>query len=569
MPSQVLELSANVDCYELHDSPSSTNEVSSVPSEVLELSANFDCYELHDSPSSTNEVSSVPSEVLELSANVDCYELHDSPSSTNEVSSVPSEILESSANPSCSTDIYELSSANEPTNVPPEVLLESLSLVDSTVYVINSEDMEYMYGMISIGVLNKLNEKKSNTDVLFNTLYQYLRESLFNDDRLISSIYKYLGFRRDRFILRLNRFSNGILSLRGKTRMTLQQKQLIHDAWVGNSQVTVDRRNGRDMVSIPKSKYDKLYSSIETEKLVETTNKRGKPIIKALRCIATISVRDLVKKLKDSGHNFSYGSVINYRPFFIGVATEREKLECLCKVYFNMRLLFDTLMHVVKDGNMQGFKSITAYLTSSKSSKFSPSGYTALDCITGQCIICRGILAPHTYQFADGKVVKYYQFETIKTTRKLKDGSTKESKRTERVEYESSVMECQEKLYAVGKTYLIHRYDVEHDKYIWPKILAKANTCGEVITHRDYSENIQEKPKLEIQSMHFSKKSFTLQCTVIHNSIDPKENIYAYHFSDIMKHDWCHSKCVEVDIVENFLPEQSIIRKKTDNCSTR
>ena len=242
--------------------------------------------------------------------------------------------------------------------------------------------------------------------------------------------------------------------------MTLQQKQLIHDAWVGSSQVTVDRRNGRDMVSIPKAKYDKLYSGIETEKLVETTNKRGKIIIKALRRIATISVRDLVKKLKD-------GSVINYRPLFIGVATEREKLECLCKVCYNMRLLFDTLMHVVKVGNMQVFKSITAYLTSGKSCKFSPSGYAALDCITGQCTICRGILAPHTYQFADGKVVKYYQFETIKTTRKLKDGSTKESKRTERVEYESSVMECQAKLNAAGKTYLIHRYDVEHDKYIY------------------------------------------------------------------------------------------------------
>ena len=36
-----------------------------------------------------------------------------------------------------------------------------------------------------------------------------------------------------------------------------------------------------------------------------------------------------------------------------------------------------------------------------------------------------------------------------------------------------------------------------------------------------------------------------------------------------MKYDWCHSKCVEVDIVENVLPEQSIIRKKTDNCSTQ
>ena len=89
---------------------------------------------------------------------------------------------------------------------------------------LSEDDTEYMYRLLSIGLLNKLNEKKGNTDVLLSTLHEYLSESLFNDDRLISCVIKYLGFRRYRFLLRLNRFANGIRSLRGKTRLQNRSK---------------------------------------------------------------------------------------------------------------------------------------------------------------------------------------------------------------------------------------------------------------------------------------------------------------------------------------------------------
>ena len=110
---------------------------------------------------------------------------------------------------------------------------------------------------------------------------------------------------------------------------------------------------------------------------------------------------------------------------------------------------------------------------------------------------------------------------------------------------------------------------MEHDKYIWPGILSKASDQNEVIIHGDYSENLQEKPKMEPQSMHFAKKSYTLHCTVVHNSDEAQDNAYAYHFSDVSTHNWCHTKCVETDIVDKFFPDQAVIRKKTDNCSTQ
>ena len=50
-------------------------------------------------------------------------------------------------------------------------------------------------------------------------------------------------------------------------------------------------------------------------------------------------------------------------------------------------------------------------------------------------------------------------------------------------------------------------------------ILEKASENDENVIHSDYSENIQEKPKHEQQSMHFFEESFCLHCTVIHKRV--------------------------------------------------
>ena len=312
----------------------------------------------------------------------------------------------------------------------------------STAQNYNDNDTEYLHYLLSTGFLNKLSEKKSDTDSLFSTLYLYLGDALFNDERIITALYKHLGMRRYRFLLRLNRFMNGKRSHRGKTGLSIEKKQLIRDCWIEYSQVTVDRRNERDMVSMPKQKYQNMYGGIETEKLIQVVNKRGIEIVKAVRRVATITVRNLVNNLITRDHVFSYGTVINFRPFFIGVATEPEKLECLCRVCFNMRLLFDTIMKAVKEENLEEFKSITEYLKSGGSCKFGRSGYTALECITGDCNVCQGILNPAKYRFPNKKKIKYYQYESVKTVRTTEGGEAKEGSRTERVEYETTIKKC-------------------------------------------------------------------------------------------------------------------------------
>ena len=82
------------------------------------------------------------------------------------------------------------------------------------------------------------------------------------------------------FRLHLNRFTNGIRSQKGKnTVRKVEQKKIIYDTLLEHSQVTMDRKNSRDMVLMSKEKYLKLYGRIETEKLFEVTNKHGKRLL--------------------------------------------------------------------------------------------------------------------------------------------------------------------------------------------------------------------------------------------------------------------------------------------------
>ena len=95
----------------------------------------------------------------------------------------------------------------------------------------------------------------------------------------------------------------------------------------------------------------------------------------------------------------------------------------------------------------------------------------------------------------------------------------------------------------MARLYLLHRYGVEHDKFIWPLIQQKAAERNQTIAHCDYSETLQEIPKFQPQDMHFNKKSNRLHCTVIHKSKDSKDNHYIYHFSDVTTHTWAHTFC--------------------------
>ena len=271
------------------------------------------------------------------------------------------------------------------------------------------------------------------------------------------------------------------------------------------------------------------------------------------------TVREMVKIIEEKIGKYSRGSVHNFRPFFVVTPTKREKLECLCTVCCNARTMFDALQRVVKKRGFKQYSSITSYLTGGNQCKQDRNGYVSKSCIVGACDVCNGIINPEEYSFRDADVVTYYQFESHPTGKLDKEGKPK--KKTKRVDYNSvPVLSVVEKLNAFAPRYLLHRYDVKNDQFIWPLIQEKCNERNEYIAHMDYSENLNEKPKFEIQPHHFSAEQHSLHCSVVET---PDGNFYFYHFSDEKTHDWRFTKAVILSLIKEMFGDQVIVRFKT------
>ena len=75
--------------------------------------------------------------------------------------------------------------------------------------------------------------------------------------------------------------------------------------------------------------------------------------------------------------------------------------------------------------------------------------------------------------------------------------------------------ELYNKLSNVRKEYCRHKYQVYNDISQWPRIFATVPECGP-IHHIDYSENMTQMHKYEVQSAHFNKRNYSLHCTVEH-----------------------------------------------------
>ena len=121
-------------------------------------------------------------------------------------------------------------------------------------------------------------------------------------------------------------------------------------------------------------------------------------------------------------------------------------------------------------------------------------------------------------------------------------------------------------LMAKKDKYLLHRFQIQNDKYIWKHILETVDDYGPIF-HMDYSGNIQATPKYEPQSAYFSKRQFSLYCTVMHCEGD--SNKFVCHLSDDLSHDSVFTMAVVKDLTTKFAPDHTIVRFKMDNCSTQ
>ena len=200
---------------------------------------------------------------------------------------------------------------------------------------------------------------KESTNFFCSLLWGACGDTLLEPDFL-----KWLSVKIDKRPERLQKLFSTWLSVttepiesRGQKGLSNETKQVIIDSWHENSIVTVDRRDGRDQVTMLQDRFAKKFGDLsfpDDLKIECVTSKRNQRLVKTTRHIATKTVRELQEFiLKKSEIKVSYGSVINYRPFYIQVATEREKESCLCRVCLNCRLKFNALLKHLKEGTVK------------------------------------------------------------------------------------------------------------------------------------------------------------------------------------------------------------------------
>ena len=374
-----------------------------------------------------------------------------------------------------------------------------------------------------------------------------------------------------------NWIAGGLKGKRGHQGLSLETKQAVYDAWIEHTVASTDNRNNRVSVNISRREYLQRYDGIDNKDIVveEKVTKRGRKIMSANRMIVTETIRSLQKSLLDKGIIVSYGSVLNLKPFFVTYASEKEMALCLCKICLNTKFLFDALMSRAKKDGDECFESITAFLMASSSCPKGENGYHTWSCSTGKCKQCNNLKpAPLKCSTSDDQVtvdqfeqvVREYEKVNAKTNKKEK----KKTKVQERVSKQMSYKDLYQRLCNLKKEYCTHKYLVYNDKHHWPRILATVSDLGPIY-HMDYSENMAQMHKFEVQSAHFNKRNYSLHCTVEH--VDVSENpylkspyIYHYHLSDAMRHDFAFtSEVMDRCIRGGNLPQ--VIRMKSDNCS--
>ena len=114
--------------------------------------------------------------------------------------------------------------------------------------------------------------KKNNTEYLLSLLHTCLGDNL--DYKYVQScLCKYLKIRKNRFVTRLNKWKYVWKSGPGTNGISAELRQSIFELWLEKSIISVDRRDGRDVVTISNKKYGNLYQGINCPNVKAERNK--------------------------------------------------------------------------------------------------------------------------------------------------------------------------------------------------------------------------------------------------------------------------------------------------------
>ena len=153
-------------------------------------------------------------------------------------------------------------------------------------------------------VLNYLKESKPNkyraNHMISTFLFDVFGENLLDDEDLIKFLSKELKFTRPSKLKKvLFHWKDSEYMKKPGNSLSDFEKQAIHNEWMLNSIVTVDRRNGRDTRLIREKEFNNRYSGIEipTEVMLKPITQRGSNYYSGIRHVQTCTTKDIRNKV--------------------------------------------------------------------------------------------------------------------------------------------------------------------------------------------------------------------------------------------------------------------------------
>ena len=237
-------------------------------------------------------------------------------------------------------------------------------------------------------------------------------EEYLNNSNFLSWLSKKLGMKRPAdFKCRLEKWKVNYYQYRRghQNSISVEDQKKIYKKWHEHSVLSVDRRNGREAVNIRKIRFLQRYGGNLIDEIALDKKKiRGITYFTASRRMATCTVRKMQKKLADEGQIYSYGTILNMKPFFITPQNERETIMCMCKTCLNTRLIFDAVMKHHKMNNVKEHDSLSGYWMGDCGCEKNENGFWRLSCIDGKCKVCCKKSKPLSEQCMNDEIVKYY-----------------------------------------------------------------------------------------------------------------------------------------------------------------
>ena len=146
-----------------------------------------------------------------------------------------------------------------------------------------------------IEYLKDLN-KNRQYPLMHETMNKIFKDKM-TDPSFLSWLASKLNIRTSRFLIYVaNWRDRNFKETRGTANSIDDElKQEIFDTWVENSINSTDGRNGRNLVSISKSKYNELFNNIEnkTVSVNAVMKRRERALYQANRMVLTCTVRDI------------------------------------------------------------------------------------------------------------------------------------------------------------------------------------------------------------------------------------------------------------------------------------